>query len=183
VKMKDNTQYWADKILAIFRAYKKLLVAPNGLHKEETYGVELKRSIDAIHLCKTMPLDRAVVGYWYPDRGASTRDFVPTRYMLLLQGDVPCVWVAGEIATWPLCPQTAWPITSWQDNDGVYHAQPWIQPNGYPSDELAEALLWFVNLFEYDEIELCKIDYNEAVSRYLTARDGHQDAVARAVGK
>ena len=181
--MNDNTQYWADKILAIFRAYKKLLVAPNGLHKEETYGVELKRSIDAIHLCKTMPLDRAIVGYWTPDRKASTRVFVPTKYMLLLCGEDPCIWVAGELETWPPGPKTAELVMSWKDNDGLYHAQPWTPPDGYPSDELTEALLWFANLFEYDEIELCKIDDNEAVSRYLTARDGHQDAVARAVGK
>ena len=181
--MNDNTQYWADKILAIFRAYKKLLVAPNGLHKEETYGVELKRSIDAIHLCKTMPLDRAIVGYWTPDRKASTRVFVPTKYMLLLCGEDPCIWVAGELETWPPGPKTAELVMSWKDNDGLYHAQPWTPPDDYPSDELTEALLWFANLFEYDEIELCKIDDNEAVSRYLTARDGHQDAVARAVGK
>ena len=180
--MNDNTQYWADKILAIFRAYKKLLMSTDKW-VDWIDGVELKRSIDAIHLCKTMPLDRAIVGYWTPDRKASTRVFVPTKYMLLLCGEDPCIWVAGELETWPPGPKTAELVMSWKDNDGLYHAQPWIQPNGYPSDELAEALLWFVNLFEYDEIELCKIDDNEAVSRYLTARDGHQDAVARAVGK
>ncbi len=187
--MSDNAQYWADKILAIFMAYKKLLMMPNGSYKDVVYGAELKCPADAMHLCKSMLLDRAVVGYWYPDRGASTRDFIPTKYMLLLRGDVPCVWVAGEISTWPPCPQTAWLVTSWQDNDGAYHAQPWNPPNGYQSDELAESLLWFANLtvhgiyFEYEEIELCTIEENEAVSRYLTARDGHQDAVARAVGK
>lgn len=182
--MKGNAQYWADKILAIYIAYKKLLVPPNGLrHNEIVYGSELKRPVDAMHLCKTLLLDRAVVGRWYPDRGAATRDFVPTKYMLLLQGDGPGVWVAGEIATWPPCPKTAWLVTSWKDNDGLYHAQPWTPPNDYFLDELAESFLWFANLFEYNEIELCTIEENEAVSRYLDARDGHQDAVARAVGK
>ncbi len=175
--------YLADKILAIFRAYKKLLMEPSGSYKETVYGAELKRPIDAMHMCNTMLLDRAVVGHWYPDRRASTRDFVPTKYMLLLRGDVPCVWIAGEIAEWPPCPQTASLVTSWQGKDGIYHAQPWTPPYDYPADELTEALLWFANLFEYDDIDYPLIIEDEELASHYTTRGGHQDAVARAVGK